>query len=1370
MYSKYGTIYLNIQKHSEYVRYRDDLTMISHIFCGLKFCNFYSGENIMNPRKKMMKKSILSCLLAGLGAGAGILPIHASTPAIAVSDPNQTISSPIHYEGHKEGTLYPGQGIIYVPEKASGGTITIAPSDGEMTGDFDIPYDHWAIRKIKYYGEITSSNITSRPEIRNVIGIETDSQYRGKIEIKEGTKIALTAKGIGIIGTVIYNPMWSSGYDNGEISPVIHLPKNASLSFVRTGTKTMNTQIWGLFNGAGKMNADENLSIAMKAELSFPPTESIYRPYDTSDTEVAAVVNMHGAVSLGDGYHLSSEVTAPEGKIDGYISGIESGKQYNSPFDMNGASLTLGKGGKIDVSLTNNRDYPTLYRNNLKISSFYARDTNIYIKDDNTYTSWLGKNIKASSVDGTGIYDSDRRYSPHEVTIGNNFTQKIILEEGTMTGSIDGVRIKSENKTKAMKVNIGDHFTVSINNLGSTTTSTAFHASSSDIHIGDNANIINHQYSTKWSDFYAEFSKSYEWKVCGLKNSGATIALGKDSAINVAWHNQTNRSDIYSRVIGISLFKNIIIIDTAAFKRKGLLSIGENGETTVSGSNVPYIIGIETPHDGFIELGKNHTLSVNASESNNNVLGYLMCGGHIYADDEFTLAVNGVTDLTDAKMYGIYNGLGTFEGRNTFSMEAKGKGYAYLAGIYNGRWNLPNYVLYWNDNDPNAAESKVTMGDHFHMVVENDGLAYGIHNDTNKINDGDKEISAHTSIGKNADLSVKGDEAYGIYSSGKDNETLLDDGASLAVEGKTKSSGVYSGGGALVKFAGSVNLLFTGGGDRKAVVSEGEGSLSEMTGNGRKIISGNLSSKDEGKISIAMDTGDSSLTGKSSVKKGNTQITLKNGARWKGDSSVEGGTMNLSMYRGAVWEGASLVHEGSASVSMDKGSLWKITGESHVTRLSLNGSAMADMAYNKDDHILTIDHFIGKDGVLNMKSDLESQTGGDRVHIGESDEGSSGFISVYDRSLATGSKVVGNRLLLLVTDDSGKSSFEGKDLDTGGLWDVTPSIQQGGTFTDENGTPVGNGNEWYLVKIQKKISKDADTLARNMKGNYGFYRQSIDTLRQRLGDLRYDGQREDRNDIWARNSHGEFEADGYSGKYNFLQVGMDREANRKSYYGFLVERGISNPYYHMGSGKNHSLSYALYATWLGDRGSYTDIVAKVGRNDGHIRTFSENEEGSWRENVRSLSFEYGRNLSLGKGYFIEPEVQLTLGHLSDNSYTTSHGTRVHQESFHSAIGRVGMVIGRKAMNRKHPFDFYAKISLLHEFGGNRSYTLDRTNNYGDAETFSGSDSYKDSWLEAGIGGNLQINDRTFLYMDAEKSFGSYFSKKWQYNLGIRWTF
>lgn len=1327
--------------------------MISHIFCGLKFCNFYSGENIMNPRKKMMKKSILSCLLAGLGAGAGILPIHASTPAITVSDLNQTISSPIHYEGHKESTLYPGQGIIYVPKKASGGTITIAPSDGEMTGDFDIPHDYYATRKKEYYGELYSVDHSPHGEIRNVIGIETDSQYRGKIEIKEGTKIALTAKGEGIIGTVIYNPMWSSGYDNGDISPVIHLQKNASLSFVRTGTKTTNTQIWGLFNGAGKMNADENLSIAMKAELSSPPTGNIYRPFDTSDTEVAAVVNNHGAVSLGDGYHLSSEVTAPEGKIGGYISGIESGRQYNYPFDMKGASLTLGKGGKIDVSLTNNRDYATLYRNFLTISSMYAEDTNIYIKDDNTYTSWLGKNIKASSVNGIGIYDNGRRSDEgqliRKVNIGNNFTQNVILEDGTITSSVEGIRIKSEHKTKAMNVDIGDNFRLAIENQGSTISSTAFLISSSNVKIGDGATIINHQNSKQWGDYNSGFNYNYVWKVYGVKNSGATIAFGKGGTIDVAWHNQTPRDDVFSRVTGISMFKNNMIEDRVAFYRKGLFSMEENGKTKVSGSNIPYIIGIETPQDGFIKLGKNHTLSVNASKSNNNVLGYLIYGGQIMTDEQSSIKVNGETDLKDSAMYGIYNNVGAFEGKNSLTLDTKGKGYAYLAGIYNGQCRLSTYILSDYGFDPDSTEGRVTIGDQLQLTAENDGLAYGIHADTAKINNTDHEISAITTIGKEAAISVKGNEAYGIYSRGKDNETRIDDGASLNVEGKSSAAGVYSMDGGHVQFAGAVNLISKGSGDTKAVISEGEGSLTEMTGRGNKNISGDLYSKDKGAISIMMDTDDSYLTGK---------------------STVDGGDTHISMENGAVWEGSSLVDGGSASISIAKSALWKITGESQVTNLSLYSYGMADMAYSREDHILSVAHFDGKDGIFNLKSDLESQTGGDRVHIGESDEGSSGFISVYDRSLATGSKVVGNRLLLLVTDDSGKSSFEGKDLDTGGLWDVTPSIQQGGTFTDENGTPVGNGNEWYLVKIQKKISKDADTLTRNMKGNYGFYRQSIDTLRQRLGDLRYDGQREDRNDIWARNSHGEFEADGYSGKYNFLQVGMDSRANRKSYYGFLVERGISNPSYHMGSGKNHSLSYALYATWLGDQGSYTDIVAKVGRNDGHIRTFSENEEGSWRENVRSLSFEYGSNLSLGKGYFIEPEVQLTLGHLSDNSYTTSHGTRVHQESFHSAIGRVGMVIGRKAMNRKHPFDFYAKISLLHEFGGNRSYTLDRTNNYGDAESVSGTDSYRDAWVEAGIGGNLTINDSTFLYMDAEKSFGSHFSKKWQYNLGIRWTF
>lgn len=293
---------------------------------------------------------------------------------------------------------------------------------------------------------------------------------------------------------------------------------------------------------------------------------------------------------------------------------------------------------------------------------------------------------------------------------------------------------------------------------------------------------------------------------------------------------------------------------------------------------------------------------------------------------------------------------------------------------------------------------------------------------------------------------------------------------------------------------------------------------------------------------------------------------------------------------------------------------------------------------------------------------------------------------------------------------------------------------------------------------------------KDISSTYGLYRQSLDTLRQRLGDLRY-GQREDKTDFWVRNTHGRYEGNGYDSKYNFLQVGMDTKANDKSYYGFLVERGIASPNVTGGSGKNHTLSGALYATWLGDDGSYTDVVAKAGRNDGTIHTYENNDNGSYREQVRSLSVEYGKTMRIGDtGYFMEPQIQFTLGHLGSYSYTTDGGTRVHQDGFDSAIARAGFVFGRTHREGAHPYDVYVKASILHEFGGDRAYTLNRINAYGDEEYVSGSDSYTDTWLEAGFGGTIRLNDNTSFYADAEKSFGGDIDKKWQFNAGLRWKF
>ena len=54
--------------------------------------------------------------------------------------------------------------------------------------------------------------------------------------------------------------------------------------------------------------------------------------------------------------------------------------------------------------------------------------------------------------------------------------------------------------------------------------------------------------------------------------------------------------------------------------------------------------------------------------------------------------------------------------------------------------------------------------------------------------------------------------------------------------------------------------------------------------------------------------------------------------------------------------------------------------------------------------------------------------------------------------------------------------------------------------------------------------------------------------------------------------------------------------------------------------------------------------------------------------------------------------------------------------------------------------------------------MDLTNHYGS------------TWYEAGFGGTYRVNNSTYLYADAERSFGSDWQKKWQANVGINWQF
>ena len=275
------------------------------------------------------------------------------------------------------------------------------------------------------------------------------------------------------------------------------------------------------------------------------------------------------------------------------------------------------------------------------------------------------------------------------------------------------------------------------------------------------------------------------------------------------------------------------------------------------------------------------------------------------------------------------------------------------------------------------------------------------------------------------------------------------------------------------------------------------------------------------------------------------------------------------------------------------------------------------------------------------------------------------------------------------------------------------------------------------------------------------WRQEDSTLSQRLGELR---DSEDGQGIWVRMSRGEFEYDGeYKNQYNFFQMGYDWAAD-DWHYGAAISHNDGQTTYTYGDGENSSTSLSLYGTWLGDKGQYADIVLKQGRlsNDFDIYTSAGHTSGDYDAWGTSLSGEYGQKIALEDDWYVTPQAQLTLMRIGGEDYTTNNGINVHQDTLHSAVGRLGFELGKKIADKG---SVYAKASLLHDFAGNAETYLSY-NGFGNSYM----QDISDTWCEAGIGFNYKTGENSYVYADVVKTFGGDVETPWQWNAGMRWSF
>lgn len=549
-------------------------------------------------------------------------------------------------------------------------------------------------------------------------------------------------------------------------------------------------------------------------------------------------------------------------------------------------------------------------------------------------------------------------------------------------------------------------------------------------------------------------------------------------------------------------------------------------------------------------------------------------------------------------------------------------------------------------------------------------------------------------------------------------------------------------------FSDGVGKVTAMSGGSQFISKGGHGTIGSMTGSGYQEIHstavGSVGTLNQGTQMVCKGG-----TGTVGSMTGGSQVVLSGGTSL--DTTVAGGELDVKS--GAVVSGVT-VSAGTIGFESIAGASFTLSGTTKAVggRIDMAQRGMS-RSYTPAYETLTIDKLSGSGTTFVLDTDLAGGANSDKIVVSAAEKGTH-YVQIKDISLINKIEVTGAHQQLLITDNSGKLTFEGKELNNGGLFDVMPSVEQ-------------IGNDWYLTKLAKTVNNDTKVLLEGGDGNYALWRNTSDTLRKHLSELHnYRNAETETNGIWSRYIGGKFGSGNFDGSYNMYQLGYDKVYNARSIYGLAFENGSGNSNYSFGSGKDKLFAGSLYGTWYSDSNSYTDVVARLGQFDTDLKSYGDYpDKASYKSRAYSLSVEYGKIIELNKkaGTFIEPQAQFIMGHLGSSSYTTDRGSNVYAGGVNSYIGRLGVVLGQKNSAGN---DIYLKASALHEFGGSRDIYMQAAN----GEVMGLSKDYGDTWFELGLGGNVRVGKASVIYGDIEHSFGGDINKKWQINAGVRFEF
>ena len=527
------------------------------------------------------------------------------------------------------------------------------------------------------------------------------------------------------------------------------------------------------------------------------------------------------------------------------------------------------------------------------------------------------------------------------------------------------------------------------------------------------------------------------------------------------------------------------------------------------------------------------------------------------------------------------------------------------------------------------------------------------------------------------------------------------------------------------------------------------------------------------------------------VTMGGETVSIKNDGNHLQNLSLNGGIVNLddneikNIYANTVVKNGEKeykLEDYFKGLNKDLSEDIEITIENLPAGLEKLYGVLEQVRSDVNHQSVKIDNLTGSGGIFKVNLDWESNKGdeglgqkdatknSDYIYIENSDPGSTQTLD-FEQSKANLDKMnVGDKLYFANVGD-GDTSFTTVYGDNWTYNEASKIYDYNYGVGSEN-----NNTDWYIGLNGKSAESNPNFSAAKgaMYAGYALGTE-LDTLNKRMGEARY---LEENDGVWVRYRHSKTGWDDtYETNGDMFQLGFDNEVTEKDgkhYRGVAIDytdadtniMGIS------GEGEHERYAVSLYDTWLGEKGHYRDLVLRGGRINsdydvsGAFSSGYEDIGGDYHQWFGSISAEWGRKNDMGTGWYFEPQVQAQLARVGGASYVSDSGIDIDQDGATSLIGRAGFRIGREYIkdNGKHN-NFYIKADLLHEFAGDKSFSLTGNDGRYDKE-YDG----QETWCDVGIGADISLGKNSYFWADVERTFGADFDNTWQINGGFRWEF